>query len=249
VLDRLWLRELADGGGGVAALNVGGIANITVVGPDSPAVAFDTGPGNALLDAAARMISNGTWQLDVDGDLAAQGSCREDLLKVLLADPFYAAPPPKSTGKEHFHVDYLRAALTDLPRVSGPDLLATLVELTVATIADACQAHEVTRVVASGGGVRNPTLMTALRRRLEPATLVGSDELGLPGEAKEAYLSALLGFLTWSGIPANVPSATGARGARLLGNITPGSTALRLPEPTTTTVTRLRVTQPVNSGR
>jgi anhydro-N-acetylmuramic acid kinase len=248
VLDRLWLRELADTGV-VAALNIGGIANITVVGPDAPAIAFDTGPGNALLDAAARMISNGAWQLDVDGDLAAQGSCRDDLLKILLADPYYAAPPPKSTGKEHFHTEYLRAALTDLPRVSGPDLLATLVELTAATIADACQAHGVTRVVVSGGGVRNPTLMTALGRRLAPATVVGSDELGLPGEAKEAYLTALLGFLTWCGIPANVPSATGARGTRLLGNITPGSTALRLPEPTTTTVTRLRVTRPATSGR
>jgi anhydro-N-acetylmuramic acid kinase len=255
VLDRLWLRGLADDGGGngggevVAALNIGGIANITVVAPDSPAIAFDTGPGNALLDAAARMISNGAWQLGVDGDLAAQGSCRDDLLKVLLTDPYYAAPPPKSTGKEYFHVEYLREALADVPRVSGPDLLATLVELTAATIADACQAHGVTRVVSSGGGVRNPTLMSALGRRLAPATLVGSDELGLPGEAKEAYLCALLGFLTWSGIPANVPSATGARGARLLGSITPGSTALVLPEPTTTTVTRLRVTQPAISGR
>jgi anhydro-N-acetylmuramic acid kinase len=247
-LDRLWLRELA-GEGVVAALNLGGIANITVVSADAADIAFDTGPGNALLDAAARMISNGAWQQDVDGDLAAQGSCREDLLKVLLADPYYGAAAPKSTGKEHFHAEYLRDALDLVPRVSGPDLLATLVELTATTVADACRAHGVTRVVASGGGVRNPTLVRSLGRLLAPATLVASDELGLPGEAKEAYLTALLGFLTWSGIPANVPSATGARGPRLLGTITPGSTALRLPDPTTTTVTRLRVTQPAISGR
>jgi anhydro-N-acetylmuramic acid kinase len=248
MLDRLWLRELA-GTGTVAGLNLGGIANITVVAADSPALAYDTGPGNALLDAAARMISNGTWQQDVDGDLAAQGGCREDLLKILLADPFYAAEPPKSTGKERFHTDYLRETLERVPRVSGPDLLATLVELTATTVAEACRAHGVTKVVASGGGVRNPTLLAALRRLLEPATLVVSDELGMPGDAKEAYLTALLGFLTWHGIPANVPSATGARGPRLLGNITPGSGALRLPEPTTTSVTRLRVTSPAISGR
>jgi anhydro-N-acetylmuramic acid kinase len=248
VLDRLWLRELADTGV-VAALNIGGIANITVVAPDLPALAFDTGPGNALLDAAARMISNGVWQRDVDGDLAAQGSCREDLLKLLLADPYYALAAPKSTGKERFHADYLRGALDEVPRVSGPDLLATLVELTATTIADACRAHDVTRVVASGGGVRNPTLMKALARLIAPVTVSGSDELGLPSDAKEAYLTALIGFLTWSGIPANVPSATGARGPRLLGSITPGGTALRLPEPTTNRVTRLRVTQPAISGR
>ncbi|MPZ80528.1 MAG: anhydro-N-acetylmuramic acid kinase [Actinophytocola sp.] len=270
VLDRLWLREIRSqdrasdreicsqdrarntapaGSGVVAGLNIGGIANITVVTPDEPELAFDTGPGNALLDAAARMISNGAWQQDVDGDLAEQGRCRTDLLEIMLADAYYTAPPPKSTGKEHFHTDYLRAAMAKVPRVSGPDLLATLVELTATTVADACRAHGVTRVVASGGGMRNPTLRAALRRLLAPAELVGSDELGLPGDAKEAYLTALLGFLTWSGIPANAPSATGAKGPRLLGSITPGSAALRLPEPTTTTVTRLRVNQPAISGR
>jgi anhydro-N-acetylmuramic acid kinase len=257
VLDRLWLREISlrdrakdqapAGSGVVAGLNIGGIANITVVAPDAPELAFDTGPGNALLDAAARMISHGAWQQDVDGDLAAQGECRPDLLEVLRADPFYTAPPPKSTGKEHFHTGYLRTALDGVARVTGPDLLATLVELTAGTIADACHAHGVTRVIASGGGVRNPTLMRSLTRHLSPAVLAGSDELGLPGEAKEAYLTALLGFLTWSGIPANAP--TGARGPRLLGSVIPGRTALRLPEPSTTTVTRLRVTQPVISGR
>lgn len=259
VLDRLWLREIgmpvrADdpapaGRDIVAGLNIGGIASITVVSPDGPELAFDTGPGNALLDAAARMISNGAWQQDVDGDLAAQGRCRTDLLEILLADPYYAAPPPKSTGKEHFHTDYLRDALAKVPRVSGPDLLATLVELTATTVAGACRAHGVSGVVASGGGMRNPTLAAALRRLLAPAVLVGSDQHGLPGDAKEAYLTALLGFLTWSGIPADASSATGAAGPRLLGSITPGSAPLHLPEPATTAVTRLRVNQPVISGR
>jgi anhydro-N-acetylmuramic acid kinase len=235
VLDRLWLAGSATT---TAALNVGGIANITVVAPDRPALAFDTGPGNALLDAAARMISGGVWQQDTDGDLAAQGTVDAGLLEVLLADPYYALDPPKSTGKEHFHREHLAAALTKVGHVAGDDLLATLVELTAATVADACHAHDVSRVVASGGGVRNPTLMAALRRRLDPATLVTSDELGLPSDAKEAYLTALLGFLTWSGVPSGTG---GARGPRLLGSITPGAGALRLPAPVTRAVTRLRV--------
>jgi anhydro-N-acetylmuramic acid kinase len=238
VLDQLWLR---DGTETTAALNIGGIANITVVAPGKSALAFDTGPGNALLDAAARMISGGVWHQDVDGDLAAQGTVVPELLDVLLADPYYALVPPKSTGKEHFHEGHLTSALEKVGHVAGDDLLATLVELTAATVADACAAHGVTRVVASGGGVRNPTLMAALRRRLGPAALVTSDALGLPSDAKEAYLTALLGFLTWAGSPADTTGTTGARGARLLGTITPGSGPLRLPSPATTQVTHLRV--------
>jgi anhydro-N-acetylmuramic acid kinase len=229
VLDRLWLSDPTET---TAALNLGGIANITVVAPDRPAFAFDTGPGNALLDAAARMISNGVWQQDVDGDLAAQGTVDDGLLEILLADPYYALAPPKSTGKEHFHREHIAAALAKVGHVAGDDLLATLVELTAATVADACREHDVTSVVASGGGTRNPTLMAALKRRLDPASLVTSDELGLPSSAKEAYLTALLGFLTWSGVPAT---------SRILGSVTPGAGPLRLPAPATGDVARLRV--------
>ncbi|WP_460407151.1 anhydro-N-acetylmuramic acid kinase [Actinophytocola sediminis] len=247
VLDQLWLR---DADAVTAGLNIGGIANITVVPPSGRPVAFDTGPGNALLDVAARLISNGVWQLDVDGDLAQQGKVDTELFEVLLADPYYLVAPPKSTGKEHFHLDYLRTALATLDRhISGPNLLATLVELTAATVADACLAHGVTRVVAAGGGVRNPTLMAALRRRLGDITLATSDDLGLPTSAKEAYLAALLGFLTWHGVPGNQPHATGAAGPRVLGSITPGRLPLRLPEPVATDLTRLRVSQPAISGR
>lgn len=229
VLDRLWLSDPAET---TAALNIGGIANITVVTPGRPAFAFDTGPGNALLDAAARMISGGVWQQDVDGDLAAQGTVDSGLLEVLLADPYYSLAPPKSTGKEHFHREHIASALAKVGHVAGDDLLATLVELTAVTVADACREYDVTSVVASGGGTRNPTLMAALKRRLDPASLVTSDELGLPSSAKEAYLTALLGFLTWTGVPAT---------SRILGSITPGAQPLRLPEPAPGAVTRLRV--------
>ncbi|RSM85430.1 anhydro-N-acetylmuramic acid kinase [Kibdelosporangium aridum] len=225
LFDRLWLR-------GDVALNIGGIANVTLPS-DKPRdrAAFDTGPGNALLDAAAEMLTG--KRFDKDGELALAGTVRKDLLDVLLEDEYYRRPAPKSTGKEHFDIGYLKAALAQVPEVTGPDLMATLVELTAVTIADACAGH---RVVASGGGVRNPALMAALKRRLD---IVTSDALGIPGDAKEAYLTALLGFLTWHGIPAD--PRTGADGPRLLGSITPGRDPLRMPAPATTTVRQLRV--------
>ncbi|GDY30635.1 anhydro-N-acetylmuramic acid kinase [Gandjariella thermophila] len=251
-LDRLWLAGMASADRPAVAVNLGGIANITVVsGADEP-LAYDTGPGNALLDAAVRLISHGRLDLDTDGRLAARGTVRRDLLDTLLADPYYAMRPPKSTGKEHFRLGYLRRAVRGLPPIEDTDLLATLVELTAATVADACLAHRAGRVIASGGGVRNPTLMAALARRLDPVPLSTSDDLGLPSDAKEAVLAALLGFLTWHGVPANPPSATGASGPRLLGSITPGRAPLRLPAPWRRPISRLRLLDaalPVGGGR
>ncbi|KAA2253652.1 anhydro-N-acetylmuramic acid kinase [Solihabitans fulvus] len=246
-LDALWLGGLAASTGRpVLGLNIGGIANVTVVTDGGRPLAFDTGPGNALLDAAAVRISGGTLRQDTGGAIAASGRVRPDLLTALLADPYYAAPAPRSTGKEHFNADYLRRVLGTIADVTAPDLLATLVELTARTIADACRRHLVpgATVVASGGGLRNPTLTAALAAAIAPADLVDSAALGLPGDGKEAYLAALLGFLTWQGVPANAPAATGAAGPRLLGSITPGRGPLRLPEPATSTVTRLRVLEP-----
>lgn len=240
--DQLWLRGLAqDTGRPVAALNLGGIANITVVTDGEPAIAYDTGPANALLDLAAHRVTG--RRSDVDGRLALGGAVRAELLARLLADPYFAAAPPKSTGKEHFNAPYLDAALAGLPPVSHGDLLATLTELTAVTVADQCVRHGVTTVVASGGGVANPALMAALTRNLPSAVLKTSDDLGLPGAGKEAYLTALLGWLTWCGVPGTVPSATGARGARLLGALVPGAGPLILPAPLGGTVTRLRVAE------
>ncbi|WP_188986270.1 anhydro-N-acetylmuramic acid kinase [Saccharopolyspora thermophila] len=235
VLDALWL---ADEPGTTVALNIGGIANITVVGGPHPR-AYDTGPGNALLDLAAHQLT-GTAQ-DTDGRIAATGTVRHDLLDLLLADEYYRRPAPKSTGKEHFNADYLAHVLDAVPTpVDGPDLLATLTELTARTVADACRAEGARKVVASGGGVGNPVLLAALRRRLDVPVLV-SDELGLPADGKEAHLSALLGFLTWHGMTGNTPGCTGAGGPRMLGSITPGAGPLRLPDPATHQPKRLRV--------
>ncbi|GHG10952.1 MULTISPECIES: anhydro-N-acetylmuramic acid kinase [Amycolatopsis] len=241
-LDRLWLRGLAeDTERPVAALNLGGIANITVVAEGEPVIAYDTGPANALLDLAAHRVSG--QRSDVDGRLALGGSVRADLLGRLLADPYFAAAPPKSTGKEHFNGDYLDRALTGLDTVEPADLLATLTELTAVTVAEQCRRHGVTTVIASGGGVANPALMAALVRALPSAVVKTSDDLGLPGAGKEAYLTALLGWLTWCGVPGTVPSATGARGPRVLGALIPGDGPLILPAPLGGTVTRLRVAE------
>jgi anhydro-N-acetylmuramic acid kinase len=242
-LDALWLRGIAAANGHpVAALNIGGIANITVVAPVGATLAYDTGPGNALLDLAAHRVTGGRLRSDTNGEIALRGEVRTDLLDRLLADSYYGTKPPKSTGKEHFHTDYLDKALTGLPAVADEDLLATLTELTAATIADACARHGIGTLVSSGGGVENPALMAALTRRLSGAALKTSEDFGFPSAGKEAYLTALLGWLTWCGAPGNLPSATGASGPRLLGSITPGISPLVLPRPLAATVARLRVT-------
>ncbi len=226
-LDALWL---AGDGGPCAALNLGGIANITVVGrAGEPVLAYDTGPASCLLDLQAARLTGGAQACDTDGRLALAGAVREDLLARLLDEPYYALPPPKSTGRELFDAGYVARRLDGLPEAPGPDLMATLTELTARTVAAACRRHGVAEVVASGGGVRNPALDAALRRALHPVPLVMSEERGLPSDAKEAYLFALLGFLAWHGLPGTAPGATGARGPRLLGRLSPGAAPLLLP--------------------
>lgn len=225
-----------------AALNLGGIANITVVAPGTEPLAFDTGPANALMDAAVRHFTGGAAQYDQDGRRAGAGRVDPALLRVLLDDPYYGRPAPKSTGKEHFHLPYLLEALAAAPVATPDDVLATLAALTAVTVADACRAHGVTRLIVSGGGARNPVLMRMLAEELPGVGLGSSDELGLPYDAKEALAFALLGFLTVNGLPGAIPSGTGARRASLLGSITPGREPLRLPEPASRPPRVLRIT-------
>ncbi|MFF3865132.1 anhydro-N-acetylmuramic acid kinase [Micromonospora sp. NPDC001898] len=212
-----------------AALNLGGIANLTVVAPGAPVIGYDVGPANALLDAAARRFLG--RPCDLDGARAAAGRVHAGLLALLLAEPYYAAPPPKSTGKELFHAGYLDDRLAALGEpVAADDVLATLTELTARTVAAECDRHGVVEVVAAGGGVRNPTL----RGRLDALgggrwRLRASDELGVPTQAKEAYAFALLGWLSWHGLPGAIPSVTGAREAAVLGSWTPSGPARSAP--------------------
>jgi anhydro-N-acetylmuramic acid kinase len=230
-----------------AALNLGGIANLTVLPSEGQPLAFDVGPANALLDAAVRHFTGGTDDFDVDGRLAAAGRTLPDLLEHLLADPYYALPAPKTTGKEHFHRHYLRDALAACGQAEPVDVLATLTRLTARTVADACRPHRVTELVASGGGTRNPTLMAMLAEAVDPVGVITSDALGLPAQDKEAYAFALLGFLTMHGAPGALPSATGARRAAVLGTITPGARPLLLPPPAASAPRALRVERSASS--
>ncbi|MGW2958956.1 anhydro-N-acetylmuramic acid kinase [Streptomyces sp. NPDC001220] len=230
LVDLLWLRGRP---GTPVALNIGGIANLTA--PDG--TAFDTGPGCALMDAAAREFTGGRLTYDVDGALAARGRPHRPLLDRLLADPYYALPAPKTTGKELFHAGYWRAP-QDL---AAEDALATLTELTARTVADAVRGVGATEVIASGGGTRNPVLMRLLRALLPKTPVRASDELGLPSAAKEAYAFAVLGFLTAHGLPGTAPTATGARHPSVLGSLTPGRHGLRLPPQAPNPPVRLRI--------
>jgi anhydro-N-acetylmuramic acid kinase len=230
-----------------AALNLGGIANITVVAAGRDATAFDTGPANALLDALIAEATGGARRYDADGAGAAAGTVHDGLLELLLAEPYYAAPPPKTTGKELFNLDYLGKALGTLggEPPSQEDLLATLTRLTATTVARAVEPYAVGEVIASGGGTANPVLLADLAaelRRHGGATLRTIDELGIPSGAKEAYAFAVLGWLTAHGLPGTVASCTGAAGPRVLGSVVPGADG-RLPAqaPSPVPPRRLRV--------
>ncbi len=227
-LDALLLR----GHGGVpAALNLGGISNMTVVTPDR-VYAFDIGPANALIDAVVLAEGMHPAGYDEGGRLAATGTVDPDLLDLLLADPYYALPAPKSTGKEHFHLPYVREQVSRLGHeVSRADLLATLTELTVRTVADAVRAAGVTYLALSGGGCHNPLIVSGLRASLPGVDVVTTQDLSVPTDGKEAILFAVIGWCTLHGLPAIVPGGTGAREPRILGSITPGTGPLRLPEP------------------
>lgn len=226
LLDLLILADVVDDRRPVAALNLGGIANVTVLTSGHDPIAYDIGPANALIDAAALQISNGFRTFDEDGIVAARGIPDPGLLERLLDEPYYRLPPPKTTGTELFNGGYLRAHSGG---VGGDDLLATVTALTAELIARELRGHRIRRVIVSGGGVRNPTLMAWLAARLPEVVVDVSDSIGLPADAKEAVAFALLGWMTIHGLPGSVASCSGAVGNRVLGAITPGSEALRLP--------------------
>ncbi len=216
------------------ALNLGGMANITVVAPGEEPLAYDLGPGNALIDAVASYGSAGRLAMDRDGAIASRGRVDEDLLHALLDDPFLSAPPPKSTGKEKFHLDYVlealgRSGLSGERQPPLEDLAATVTMMAAQLVGQACRRHHLAELVVSGGGTRNRALMAGIRRLSGPTRLRLADDLGIPSQAKEACAFGLLGFLTLHGVAGTVPSCTGARAAAVLGSITPGRGRLQLP--------------------
>ncbi|MER6945876.1 anhydro-N-acetylmuramic acid kinase [Nonomuraea sp. NPDC000554] len=229
VLDSLLL---AGHPGSAAALNLGGIANMTVVRGLDELYAYDIGPANALVDAVVTSSGLSERGFDEDGRIAASGRVDERLLEVLLDEPYYLLPAPKSTGKELFHLAYVEDALARAGHpVSDADLVATLTELTVRTVARDVLAAGVDLLVVSGGGCRNPVLMKGLRDALAGVAVALSDDYGAPADDKEAIAFALIGWCTAHGLPGTVPAGTGARAARVLGTLTPGAGPLVLPAP------------------
>lgn len=224
-----------------ASVNLGGIANLTIVTPDSDPIAYDTGPANALIDAAVAHVTGGRETFDRDGAIGAAGTVDEALLGVLLEEPYYDMPHPKTTGKELFHLPYLREALDRVGEVSPDDLVTTVTALSAVTVADACRAHRVDEVIVAGGGVFNPTLLRMLREQLPEVHIRPIDELGIPAGAKESYFIALIGFLTVHGLPGNVPTATGAKRRVMLGSLLPGAGGFKIPAPVSVRPTRLRI--------
>lgn len=206
-----------------AAVNIGGIANVTLLPADPTAavIGFDTGPGNALLDGwAERHLGT---PLDLDGAWAGRGQVLPELLDRLLAEPYFQRPPPKSTGREFFNLDWLDARLTTSQAMAPADVQATLTALTAHSIATALMhyAPAIRELLVCGGGVHNPTLLAALQTRLAPVAVRSTAAFGVDPDYLEALGFAWLAHRTLSGQPGNLPSVTGARGARVLGGIYP----------------------------
>ena len=209
-----------------AIQNIGGIGNVTAL-PGHPSdgtpQAYDTGPGVVLIDGAVEALTGGEARFDLDGAMAARGRVRGKALAEWLADPFFAQPPPRSTGREHFSRERLHAWLDRHAALSPEDAVATLTELTARTIADAYRWLEEVPAACylCGGGARNPVLAARIGALLAPVPVRDLSVLGLDPDAREAVAFALLARQRVLGFPANAPWATGAAGPRLLGVRTP----------------------------
>jgi anhydro-N-acetylmuramic acid kinase len=200
------------------ALNIGGIANITVIPAGARpegVVAFDTGPGNMVIDALAGELGR---RFDRGGKIAQRGRVNRELLDELMADRYYRRKPPKSVGREQYGAAFIdRLKTTGLPI---EDLVATMTVLTAATIAHASRPFDAADLIVSGGGVHNPRIMAYLSAFLPELAISSTTDHGVNADAKEAIAFAVLAYKTWQGKPANLPSATGARRAAILGDIT-----------------------------
>lgn len=210
-----------------AVVNIGGMANVTLLSPDDGVTGFDTGPGNVLLDAWHQRHHG--IPLDRDGAWAASGRIQKPLLDHLLAESFFAAPPPKSTGRELFDLAWLDHHLaTPGCNASPADVQATLAELTARSIADAVQRHGqgVGRVFLCGGGVHNTHLCRRIALALPGVEIASTAVLGIDPDWVEAIAFAWLARRTLAGLPGNIPAVTGAREPVVLGGIYPGRQGL-----------------------
>lgn len=222
----------ADSKSGRVLQNIGGIANLTAISAGATAedvIAFDTGPGNMVIDALAQTLFD--KRFDHNGTLAAKGVVLEKVLAKELRNPYYQLKPPRTAGREQFGRGYVAEFVNACRKQSEKpeDALATATALTAETIASSYKKYVLPKMrksavdyIVSGGGARNALLMSMLAQRLEPlgCTMAASEEFGLPVEAKEAAAFALLAWQTWHRLPGNVPAATGAKRPAILGQVT-----------------------------
>lgn len=229
-----WVDRLLFSTDGTRVLqNIGGMGNLTRVPPrgsDEPVVAFDTGPGNALIDGVMELATNGELTFDRDGEWARQGTVMKPLLDNLLRDPFFSRPPPKSTGRETFGRAYVQTLVQQVMpsgREAWQDLVKTVTQLTARSICQSVKQWASPgpdgEVVVAGGGAKNPALMEMIRTDLDPIPVRTGEVLGIDPEAKEATSFAVLAWAHATGRPGNLPSVTGAEGPRVLGSLTPGA--------------------------
>lgn len=208
-----------------AFINIGGIANVTVV-PEKleKVLAFDTGPGNMVIDALVSIYTKGKKKFDSQGKIAAQGELQEELLSQVRQHPYFCLQPPKSTGREIFGKPFLKEFIKASKKASFPDLITTATYLTAISIFDAFKNYifpkfRIDEVFISGGGMHNKTLFSFMKKLFLPIPIRTLNTLGIDGDAKEAVAFALLADATLQGIPGNVPGATGAKRPAILGKI------------------------------
>jgi anhydro-N-acetylmuramic acid kinase len=206
--------------------NIGGIGNVTYLPPGASTdhvIAFDTGPGNMVIDAIVDLTSGGAQAFDENGALAAQGRIAPELLARWLDDPYFRVPPPKTTGRERFGVQFARRIMDEAREISTEDLVATATALTAESIARSYRDFllplgPIDQVIIGGGGNRNPALLAMLRERLPGVALLSHEDFGIDSDAKEAIALAIIANDAVAGFDTNIPGATGGR-PTVLGKI------------------------------
>ena len=208
-----------------AVQNIGGMANVTVLSPDIPTFAFDTGPGNVLIDYFMRKIFFRDY--DKDGIIAVQGNVDEHWLELLMQEPYLSKRPPKTTGRELFSKEYAEKILTEAPK-NPYDIIATITAFTAKSIYKAYNdfifpVTSVQEIILGGGGANNPQIIKYLQEYFNnEIKILTHEDFGISNKFKEAIAFALLAYTTYYNIPNNVPSCTGANHKRILGKIVPG---------------------------
>lgn len=206
-----------------ALQNIGGIANVTVVGKSNPLLAFDTGPGNCLIDWAIQRATRNKLKFDRNGEIARKGSINHAVIRQMMAHPYFKKRPPKSTGRELFNEKFIPSSLL---KEKTSDLIATLTYFTAYSIYQSYQTfipQKISEIIVSGGGALNKTLMNHLKELFHPVPVTSIEKFGIPAQAKEPVAFAFFALQALNGKINHLPQGTGAKSARILGKIIPGN--------------------------